>query len=586
MRRYSVIWKLIKEAWKVDKIYFLFLLCNVVFQSLITIIAMYIPATIVDMLNANNSIKNILIVIATYLISLYVMKEIQMWSQTVFSNLNINMNKRLEARLSEKSMSMVYKNLEDPSSLDLIQRAKTPIGWGYISYTFNTLNTILLSSFTIFGLISILILYSPIYTLIIIMILIVSTLFRFSFQKKFDSLVQQNIPMNRKSNYFFENTYSPTFQKEFRIFNLSEMMNKRQRQHDKVIINWAKQMILQEAYMGNSESIASALITFVALSYNSIRLLGNSLGEKITIGKFTLIYNATNTIMEHVLKISENISIINSAATNLHPWKEFLEISDENNNGNLACEEINSLEFRNVSFKYPNSDVLILDNISFKINKGEKISIVGLNNAGKSTIIKLICRFYKLDKGEILWNNININEYEKEPYFEQISAVFQDFKLFPYTIYENIMPHEDDKEKALQSLKKVNMHDEVMKLDKKMDTYLSKDLEKDATNFSIGQNQKLAIARAVNKGGSLIILDEPTSALDPIAESEIFENFYKLTQNKTSIFISHRMSSSRFSDKILLLNNGKIEDFDSHNNLMSKDNLYKELFETQAQNYR
>lgn len=143
----------------------------------------------------------------------------------------------------------------------------------------------------------------------------------------------------------------------------------------------------------------------------------------------------------------------------------------------------------------------------------------------------------------------------------------------------------NDKEKAEDSLKEVNIFDEISKLEKGMDAYLDKSLEESATKYSGGQNQKLAIARALNKGGSLMILDEPTAALDPISESEIFENFATLTKGKTSIFISHRMSSSTFSDKVLLLDGGKIVGYDSHKNLMKSNNLYKDLFETQAKNY-
>lgn len=585
MRKYKVILKLVKISWEINKKYFLFLFLSSILNTLLTISVMYIPPMIIDMLISKYTFADIVKSVFVFIALTYLLKQISELINEKFYTLNILQCKNLEAKIAEKSLSIPYKELENPKSLDLIQRAEMPILWGIVSTCLEAIKNTLLNLLTILGIITILINHSLLYTVTIFAILIISIFIRLKMQNKYEALIQENIPVNRKLGYFFNALVAPENQKEFRIFNLSEIMASKMHQYNLLAQKWFVSFQRAEANLEILNVITTSLINFIAISYNTIRLFSKSLGAIISIGQFTLIYNATNKIMESMKQIAVEISNINRAATHLSPWNDYMELKDECSEGDVQAEEFETLEFKNVYFTYPNSKALILDGVSFKINKGEKISVVGLNNAGKSTIVKLITRFYKPDRGEILWNGKNIYEYEEVSYIKQISAVFQDFKLFPYTILENIMPYEGNQKKAEDALRKVNMYDEVSKLKKGIYTYLSKDLEEDSTKFSGGQSQKIAIARAINKDGSLMILDEPTAALDPISESEIFENFAHLTNGKTVIFISHRMSSSIFSDKILLLNKGKIIGFDNHNNLMKEHNLYKELFETQAKNY-
>ncbi len=231
---------------------------------------------------------------------------------------------------------------------------------------------------------------------------------------------------------------------------------------------------------------------------------------------------------------------------------------------------------------------MVLDNISFSLKAGERISIVGLNGAGKTTLIKLLCRLYKPLKGTIYINDINIEEYDAESYRRQITAVFQDFQMFAYSISENVTGVEImDAEKLTQILKQVGIYEKVMSLPKQEKTPLNKAYDEEGTELSGGEMQKLAIARALYKDASLVILDEPTSALDPLAEAEIYQHFNDLIHDKTAIYISHRMSSSVFCDRILIIDGGKAVDYDTHHNLMQKkDSLYYKLFMAQAKNYQ
>lgn len=585
MKAYKTISRLIKEAWKIDKTYFVLLAILAIFESLISIASMYLPASVIAYLEKGESFKSILYLILAFVGGIYLLKQISEFIKLKYQKRANYQSEMLAVKLSEKTMDLSYDNLEDPKVLDFIQRAKMPISWGFIELTLEEIKDLLVALTTIFGLLVILFTHSIVYTLTILVILTLSTTTTIHMQKKRDSLMQENVPLNRKYGYFLDEATGPNSQKEYRIYGISKIWISKVLGYRDFVFKWVGDLIKIATSLEVFRTIFASLITFIAIAYNGTRLISDIWGPVISIATFTLVFNSTDKLVNLIQAVSKSISGLNTANAHLSPWKDYIDLKEFKNTGNKKADKLESLEFRNVYFSYPNTDRLILEDVSFKIEKGEKISIVGLNNAGKSTIVKLISRFYEPDKGKILWNGIDIRDYDINSYIEQISAVFQDFTLMPYTIFENIMPGSDDRKEAEESLKDVNMYAYIESLPKKMDTYLDKSLEKDATHFSGGQAQKLAIARAINKGGSLMIMDEPTAALDPIAESEIFEKFTELTKNKTSIFISHRMSSSTFSDKVLLIDGGKVAAYDHHSKLMKGHNLYRELFETQAKNY-
>ena len=250
-----------------------------------------------------------------------------------------------------------------------------------------------------------------------------------------------------------------------------------------------------------------------------------------------------------------------------------------------------------MSFKYPGSDQYILRDINFTIHKGERISIVGLNGAGKSTLVKLICRLYDVTEGEIRIGGRNINEYRYEDYIRILAVVFQDFKLFGYTLDENIRIGAEkeirqggvDENNASQELKSIyetsGISQWVEELDQKGNTLLGKEFDEAGVEPSGGQAQKIAIARALYCNAPMVIMDEPTAALDPVAEYEIYNRFHQLIQNRTAIYISHRLSSCKFCDKIIVLADKTIREVGSHEELMERNGVYAEMFRTQAKWY-
>lgn len=290
-------------------------------------------------------------------------------------------------------------------------------------------------------------------------------------------------------------------------------------------------------------------------------------------------------------QIADTYTGISLCAAYLSYFAEFMEIKNEKYDGTLPVEKRDDneyeFEFRNVSFSYPNSEESVLEHVSMKLKIGGKMAIVGPNGAGKTTFIKLLCRLYDPTEGEILLNGIDIRYYDYNEYISLFSVVFQDFKLFPFSIAENVaVSKEFDEARVKDCLEKAGFSERLGTLDKDIHTNLYK-LEEDGLEVSGGEAQKIAIARALYKDSPLVILDEPTSALDPVSEYEIYQSFDELVEEKTALYISHRMSSCRFCDQIIVFAQGNIIQQGSHEKLLAEEEgLYYEMWNAQAQYYQ
>lgn len=298
-------------------------------------------------------------------------------------------------------------------------------------------------------------------------------------------------------------------------------------------------------------------------------------------GLFTSAYSIVFWLTELALASRKQISTL-----------ELVKLEDEMYKGRLPMEKRSDgqyqIEFKNVSFKYPGSENWALKDFSLKLTVGEKLAIVGMNGSGKTTMIKLLCRLYDPQEGEILLNGVDIRKFKQADYLSLFSVVFQDYVLFPFPLGENVaVDKEYDREKVEKCLTDADFGERLSELDKGTDTYLYKEYEDSGVEISGGEAQKIAIARAVYKDAPFILLDEPTAALDPLAEYEIYSNFDKIAGVKTAVYISHRLSSCRFCEKIAVFHEGRLVQLGKHEELVAdRAGKYYEMWESQAQYYR
>lgn len=314
------------------------------------------------------------------------------------------------------------------------------------------------------------------------------------------------------------------------------------------------------------------------------------------VGRFSVgsIVKYISSILKFTNAVAAFVSILellryNNAMSKI--YFDFIETPSHMYQGSLTVEKRSdrnyNVEFRDVSFRYPNTDFWALRHVNLKFNIGEKLAVVGMNGSGKTTMIKLMCRLYDPTEGQIFLNGIDIRKYDYKEYMSIFSVVFQDFKLFAFTLGENVATGtEYDEERVKACLVEANFGDRLATLEKGTKTYLYRNFEKDGVEISGGEAQKIALARALYKDAPFIILDEPTAALDPIAEAEVYSNFNKIVGDKTAIYISHRLSSCRFCDKIAVFDQGSIVQVGTHDALIADTSgKYHELWTAQAQYY-
>lgn len=331
-------------------------------------------------------------------------------------------------------------------------------------------------------------------------------------------------------------------------------------------------------------AILGALVGFGVYLFIGVKGLFGLFG----IGSLVLYCGSFMQIISGIMMFANTLGKLKEILPLARDYFKILEAESTMIYGNRELDLTNGfeIEFNNVSFKYPKSDIYALKQINLKISNGEKLAVVGRNGSGKTTFIKLLCRLYDVDEGEILINGINIKEYTRDSLNKLYSIVFQDYKILSLTVADNISANDEcDKDMLNSALDKANIKDRIEAMPQKEKTYLYKDLDNSGVEISGGEAQKLAIARALYKNSPIVILDEPTAALDPIAENEIYSRFNSFVENKTAIYISHRLSSCAFCDRIAVFDNAELVETGTHNELISANGRYAELWNAQASYY-
>ncbi|WP_026478674.1 ABC transporter ATP-binding protein [Alkaliphilus transvaalensis] len=389
----------------------------------------------------------------------------------------------------------------------------------------------------------------------------------------------------KKLNYICDISQKRDFLKDIRIYKMENWIIENFELYRK---KWLQYILKSEKVNFGAISINAFMLCFrdiFVYFYLVIRVLN---GE-IDISYFVFMLGLVMAFSKWINEIINQINLLISFSVAIDHIKDFLDMEEVKNCIEISPEvkEAPEIEFRSVSYKYPNSQKWIFKDFNLKISSGEKLALVGVNGAGKTTLMLLLMGLLEANEGEILIDGHDSKTFNRTDYYSLFSPVFQDINIFPESIYANVAGSLSyDRDKVQNTIDSSGMGKFVGSLPDKGDTFLIKTSREKAVDLSGGQNQRMFLARALYKNGKINILDEPTSALDPIAESRIYEEYNEMSINKTSIFISHRLASTKFCDRIILLEYGKIMEEGDHDTLMEKDGKYKELFEIQSKYYK
>lgn len=375
-------------------------------------------------------------------------------------------------------------------------------------------------------------------------------------------------------------------EKELRINGLNQWISGKLKKQIAVLMGFYTQIARNNDRM----NLMSSFMMFIQQIVTYIYLINQILINRLGIGDFTMYLSALNTFSSALQNLSSSLVDVKQYGEYYKYLEEYLNLPAHQKSGKeiIKKKEPHEIVFENVSFTYPGQEQEALKNISLKIQQGEKIAIVGENGAGKTTLTKLLTRLYDADEGKILIDGKNIKEIDKDCLTELFAVVYQDFKLFSFTLKENIAlaKSENTSDEEIELLlEKTGMSDKVHSLKNGVNTYVYKNFDEEGFQPSGGEAQKIALCRAAFKDADIIILDEPTAALDPKAEDEIYHRFDEIAGGRTAFYITHRLASTRFCDWIVVLKKGEICEIGSHSQLLGKGGYYARLYALQAKYY-
>lgn len=400
---------------------------------------------------------------------------------------------------------------------------------------------------------------------------------------------QELVPYKRRMDYVNRVMHLSDFSKEMRLSNVYNLMKyKYLKAMDGIFDTVEKYVFKINLPLWFRNYFTFTIIFEGVLLYGAYRTI---VSKTISLSDLAVLSSAMVAATWILIGFTENIlESVKQAlfVENLRAFMEYQPLLPEDSDGIMPDCRIESIEFRNVSFAYKEGGEFTVRNLSFRLEGGSNLALVGHNGAGKTTIIKLLFRLYDPTEGEILLNGRNIREYNLQAYRALFAAAFQDYKVFALSIRDNVMMRkstEADDEAVYEALKKAGVYDKVMTLPKKLDTILTKEFDQDGALLSGGEMQKIVVARAFVRNAPIKVFDEPSSALDPIAEYELYESILKDSAGKTVLFISHRLSSVRNADMILMLENGEIIERGTHQQLMAQKGKYADMYSKQARNY-
>ncbi|XMB71461.1 ABC transporter ATP-binding protein [Mycoplasmatota bacterium WC30] len=599
--------KVLRLMFRISKKYMFTFLVRAVSRSVLPYISIFFSYKIIDAIiigQTKNEIMQYVYLLIILNLIFGVLYKVALHLNRAYSN---ELDYTLERKIAMKTFELDYTQIEDNEVMQLIGKANdgSNSNGGLQSYTDHALEGILSSSLSLlygslllislffvrdteYNLLIVKIINHPLSFIIILLSLVFPTLISLkvknSNNKKSYTTMMGNIESNRKSRYFYEICSNYKYGKDIRLYNMQGMMRDEIEDCKLLVEKTWKGYTIYVALTNSLVVLGNKILALAAYLYVGFK----AYYELITVGNVVVYVGAITLISRGITNIITCYSSLNLFNSYLEHYFSFLNIEPKMNYGEVEGDTLQdfTIEFKNVSFIYPNQKEPTLKDVNLIVKPGEKIALVGKNGAGKTTLIKLLCRLYEPSSGEILINNIPLHEYSKEFLNKMFSVVFQDFKLFSYSIKENIMSNfEGDDDKVMLAAKQAGIKSRIDSMEKGIDTIIYQRNTEAGIEISGGEAQKIAIARALYKDSPIVILDEPTAALDPKSEAEIYEKFNALIKNKMSIFISHRMSSTKFCDRIVVLEEGMINEMGTHTELLKNNGIYSQMWQAQAKYY-
>lgn len=568
---------------KKSVLYFIIRIPAMVLQPIITA---YIPKAMIDCINEGATVNRLIFVVALLSILVTLTTWLTPFLQELLNGSARIIRMRYAVMAFQKNLNADYIQIESLKGREKNKRAMEFYRSYYSSSadfieTFNQLLVCFVGVITSLALI-----YKiNIFMILIILVTCVAEFFLLKYlNKKEKGVKDSRSSIFVKLDYYYSLSKDLTAAKDIRLYGFNDYFVFSVAKLIQALENITSKYMHQSVTVSSTRALLNLVRELVAYAYLTYLVCNNRLSVSDFIFYFGIITGFSNWIMNAVYQYSNIERCCNDCAA----FREFVESKEESKNKpNVDFEDVESIEFKNVSFTYPSADKSTINNMSFKVSKGENIAIVGENGAGKTTAIKLLCGLYYPTEGDIFINGKSSRDFSSDSYFNLFSAVFQDYRFLPMTIAENICTTSDyDKERLYSAFEKSGIMSKINTLDKRENTLMVSDVHKDAVDFSGGEKQKLLLSKAIYKNAPVLILDEPTAALDPIAENELYLKYNEMTDNKISFFISHRLSSTRFCDKILFFKNGTIAESGTHDELMAQKGAYYRMYQIQSYYYK
>ena len=578
---------MLRNIKRTDRFYWVYILLEVVLNTAVVYFGLRLTETVVELATNPPAIDLLIRQISLAVLGLTILLILQVLIKNKLSF--ISQIFRMQSLIDYMSMNVDtdFQNLLDPKYQKLLNATSTTsntdnsVTGAFIShvvaFSHNLLQLMLLGSTLLFIDVN--------FFIIIIILLMIMVLYRNYQAKVIEAMREDRQSFSKKTTYLIEESGNFKVAKDMRLYGVKDWFNDIFDQ----LLSGSTKILKKGTLVVVCGQIITGLLIAILTGYGYFVFVKSYMADTMTLAELSFYISALTALTAGTFAFVNSIFDLLQDSQEITPIVDFFNYPYVfNHEGKpFDFDAIHTIEFKDVSFRYADAKEATFENFNLRIEQSEKVAIVGLNGAGKSTLVKLLCNLIKPDNGEILINGINNQEFNLENYYEQFSVVFQEQFAMPISIRETIVQDQVFNERRYQEvLEQSGVGNFLAQFPLGDQTSLVQAMDAESFTLSGGQHQKLKLAQALYKNGKILILDEPTAALDPISESEVYSNYFKLSQDNISLFITHRLASTQFCDRILYIEEGKIIEDGTHDSLLKLKGKYFELFETQAFYYK